>query len=164
MTRASVTEDKKRVIRLIVSFVVATKHHLRAEGGVHHDDLRGEPGNLTRSDSAVRSATTPTCRFSINSLRRAPPSAFSSADLLALSPSIASFAPSPSAQFDEEFATGMSISPSGLSHACSDSSFQRSPPKPISDSPQQRGIISAIHHLRPTTDSPNSNSVRLQSV
>jgi hypothetical protein len=25
-----------------VAFVVATKHHLRAEGGVHHDDLRGE--------------------------------------------------------------------------------------------------------------------------
>jgi putative membrane protein len=30
------------LIRLIVAFVVATKHHLRAEGGIHHEDLKGE--------------------------------------------------------------------------------------------------------------------------
>ena len=41
LTRQQLTEEKKRVIRLIVAFVVATKHHLRSEGGVHHDDLRG---------------------------------------------------------------------------------------------------------------------------
>lgn len=40
-TRAQLTEEKKRLIRLIVAFVVATKHHLRAEGGVHHEDLKG---------------------------------------------------------------------------------------------------------------------------
>lgn len=43
MTREELTEEKKKLIRLAVAFVVATKHHLRAEGGVHHDDLRGEP-------------------------------------------------------------------------------------------------------------------------
>ncbi|OCF37198.1 hypothetical protein I316_01105 [Kwoniella heveanensis BCC8398] len=41
LTRAQLTFEKKRLIRLVVAFVVATKHHLRAEGGVHHEDLRG---------------------------------------------------------------------------------------------------------------------------
>ncbi|WVF68960.1 hypothetical protein IAT40_003734 [Kwoniella sp. CBS 6097] len=40
-TRPQLTLEKKRLIRLVVAFVVATKHHLRAEGGVHHEDLRG---------------------------------------------------------------------------------------------------------------------------
>ncbi|ODO05140.1 hypothetical protein L198_01828 [Cryptococcus wingfieldii CBS 7118] len=41
MTREQLTLEKMKVIRLVVAFVVATKHHLRAEGGVHHDDLKG---------------------------------------------------------------------------------------------------------------------------
>ena len=41
MTRAQLTVEKKRLIRMIVAFVIATKHHLRAEGGIHHDDLKG---------------------------------------------------------------------------------------------------------------------------
>ncbi|GFZ44871.1 hypothetical protein JCM24511_02597 [Saitozyma sp. JCM 24511] len=41
ITRARLTEEKKKLIRLVVAFVIATKHHLRAEGGVHHDDLKG---------------------------------------------------------------------------------------------------------------------------
>jgi putative membrane protein len=41
ITRAKLTDEKKRLIRLAVAFVIATKHHLRAEGGVHHDDLKG---------------------------------------------------------------------------------------------------------------------------
>lgn len=41
ITRAQLTEDKKRLIRLVVAFVIATKHHLRAEGGIHHEDLQG---------------------------------------------------------------------------------------------------------------------------
>ncbi|TYJ56403.1 hypothetical protein B9479_002806 [Cryptococcus floricola] len=40
-TREQLTLEKMKVIRLVVAFVVATKHHLRAEGGVHHDDLKG---------------------------------------------------------------------------------------------------------------------------
>ncbi|WVQ73276.1 hypothetical protein IAR50_002844 [Cryptococcus sp. DSM 104548] len=40
MTREQLTLEKMKVIRLVVAFVVATKHHLRAEGGVHHDDLK----------------------------------------------------------------------------------------------------------------------------
>jgi putative membrane protein len=42
VTRAQLRAEKKALIRLVVAFVVATKHHLRAEGGVHHDDLRVE--------------------------------------------------------------------------------------------------------------------------
>ena len=41
ISRGKLTEEKKRLIRLIVAFVIATKHHLRAEGGVHHEDLDG---------------------------------------------------------------------------------------------------------------------------
>jgi putative membrane protein len=41
MTRARLTAEKKKLIRMVVAFVVATKHHLRAEGGVHHEDLKG---------------------------------------------------------------------------------------------------------------------------
>jgi putative membrane protein len=41
ITRARLTEEKKKLIRLVVAFVIATKHHLRAEGGVHHEDLKG---------------------------------------------------------------------------------------------------------------------------
>ncbi|WVQ96476.1 hypothetical protein IAU59_003581 [Kwoniella sp. CBS 9459] len=41
LTRTQLTFEKKRLIRLVVAFVVATKHHLRAEGGVHHEGLRG---------------------------------------------------------------------------------------------------------------------------
>ncbi|WWD18606.1 hypothetical protein CI109_103059 [Kwoniella shandongensis] len=41
ITRQQLTYEKKKLIRLVVAFVVATKHHLRAEGGVHHDDLKG---------------------------------------------------------------------------------------------------------------------------
>jgi putative membrane protein len=41
ISRPDLTEEKRRLIRLIVAFVIATKHHLRAEGGVHHDDLKG---------------------------------------------------------------------------------------------------------------------------
>ncbi|KAK4685258.1 ion channel-forming bestrophin family protein, partial [Tremellales sp. Uapishka_1] len=41
ISREELTAEKKRLIRLVVAFVVATKHHLRAEGGVHHDDLQG---------------------------------------------------------------------------------------------------------------------------
>lgn len=39
--RRELTEKKRQVIRMIVGFVVATKHYLRSEGGVHHPDLQG---------------------------------------------------------------------------------------------------------------------------
>jgi hypothetical protein len=38
MTREQLTALKKRVVRLVIAFVIATKHHLRAEGG---EPLRG---------------------------------------------------------------------------------------------------------------------------
>ncbi|ORX37256.1 Bestrophin, RFP-TM, chloride channel-domain-containing protein [Kockovaella imperatae] len=41
ITRAQLNSEKKTLIRSVVAFVVATKHHLRDEGGVHHEDLRG---------------------------------------------------------------------------------------------------------------------------
>jgi putative membrane protein len=41
MDRSRLTAEKKKLIRMVVAFVIATKHHLRAEGGVHHEDLRG---------------------------------------------------------------------------------------------------------------------------
>ncbi|OXG42830.1 hypothetical protein C359_02157 [Cryptococcus neoformans Bt120] len=41
ISRGNLTEEKKKVIRLVVAFVVATKHHLRGEGGVQHNDLKG---------------------------------------------------------------------------------------------------------------------------
>jgi putative membrane protein len=44
ISRSALTEEKKQLIRLIVAFAIAVKHHLRAEGGVHHDDLRGVCG------------------------------------------------------------------------------------------------------------------------
>ena len=49
LTRIQLTLEKKRLIRLVVAFVVATKHHLRAEGGVHHDDLKGELKGVPRA-------------------------------------------------------------------------------------------------------------------
>lgn len=39
--RRQLTEQKRQAIRMIVGFVVATKHYLRSEGGVHHADLQG---------------------------------------------------------------------------------------------------------------------------
>jgi putative membrane protein len=39
MSRQQLTDEKRKVIRLIVAFVIATKHHLRGEGGVHYPDL-----------------------------------------------------------------------------------------------------------------------------
>ncbi|WVQ65617.1 uncharacterized protein L199_003795 [Kwoniella botswanensis] len=51
MSRRQLTAEKRKVIRLVVAFVVATKHHLRAEGGVHHDDLKGLlPSKLAGND------------------------------------------------------------------------------------------------------------------
>ncbi|KAI9634914.1 Bestrophin, RFP-TM, chloride channel-domain-containing protein, partial [Dioszegia hungarica] len=44
ISRMRPTEEKKRLNRLIVAFVVAMKHYLRAEGRVHHQDLEGELG------------------------------------------------------------------------------------------------------------------------
>jgi len=41
MDKSRLTAEKKKLIRMVVAFVVATKHHLRAEGGVHHEDLKG---------------------------------------------------------------------------------------------------------------------------
>ncbi|WVR06453.1 hypothetical protein IAU60_003484 [Kwoniella sp. DSM 27419] len=41
ITRQQLTAEKKKLVRLVVAFVMATKHHLRAEGGIHHEDLRG---------------------------------------------------------------------------------------------------------------------------
>lgn len=38
--RDALTERKRELIRLVVGFVFATKHYLRAEGGVHHHDLQ----------------------------------------------------------------------------------------------------------------------------
>jgi hypothetical protein len=49
ITRARLTEEKKKLIRLVVAFVIATKHHLRAEGGVHHEDLKGAFASLNTS-------------------------------------------------------------------------------------------------------------------
>ncbi|TXT16028.1 hypothetical protein VHUM_00531 [Vanrija humicola] len=40
MNRDALTERKRELIRLVVGFVFATKHYLRAEGGVHHADLQ----------------------------------------------------------------------------------------------------------------------------
>lgn len=39
---------------MIVAFVIATKHHLRAEGGVHHDDLKGELRSRDRFPTSER--------------------------------------------------------------------------------------------------------------
>ncbi|WVQ85081.1 hypothetical protein IAT38_007245 [Cryptococcus sp. DSM 104549] len=69
ITREQLTLEKKKLIRLVVAFVVATKHHLRAEGGVHHDDLKGLlPARLAGSDlKRLRSAAPvpfPTSTFS----------------------------------------------------------------------------------------------------
>ncbi|WWC62741.1 uncharacterized protein I303_105338 [Kwoniella dejecticola CBS 10117] len=51
LTKQQLTAEKRKVIRLVVAFVVATKHHLRAEGGVHHDDLKGLlPAKLAGND------------------------------------------------------------------------------------------------------------------
>lgn len=55
--REDLTRRKVELIRLIVGFVFATKHHLRSEGGAHHNDMKGEficicdayPGLLPRS-------------------------------------------------------------------------------------------------------------------
>lgn len=41
ISRNNLTEEKKKVIRLVVAFVIATKHHLRGEDGVQHNDLKG---------------------------------------------------------------------------------------------------------------------------
>jgi putative membrane protein len=51
MTRSRLTAEKKKLIRMVVAFVIATKHHLRAEGGVHHEDLRGTFNFLSSSRS-----------------------------------------------------------------------------------------------------------------
>ncbi|RSH94136.1 hypothetical protein EHS25_003939 [Saitozyma podzolica] len=60
ITRARLTEEKKKLIRLVVAFVIATKHHLRAEGGVHHDDLKGAPASSIRlGKSRAQRASTP---------------------------------------------------------------------------------------------------------
>nr|ODN85373.1 hypothetical protein L203_04988 [Cryptococcus depauperatus CBS 7841] len=60
ITREQLTLEKQKVIRLIVAFVVATKHHLRAEGGIHHDDLKGLlPPRLANNNlSSLRSTHT----------------------------------------------------------------------------------------------------------
>ncbi|WWC88528.1 uncharacterized protein L201_003439 [Kwoniella dendrophila CBS 6074] len=51
ITKRQLTAEKRKIIRLVVAFVVATKHHLRAEGGVHHDDLKGLlPAKLAGTD------------------------------------------------------------------------------------------------------------------
>ena len=58
LSRTQLTLEKRRLIRLVVAFVMATKHHLRAEGGVHHDDLKGElrtpKGELTSRQDSCR--------------------------------------------------------------------------------------------------------------
>ncbi|RXK40064.1 hypothetical protein M231_02704 [Tremella mesenterica] len=61
ISRDRLTEEKKRLIRLIVAFVIATKHHLRAEGGVHHEDLQGLlPPRLAGSSlNRLKTATGP---------------------------------------------------------------------------------------------------------
>ncbi|WRT67923.1 uncharacterized protein IL334_004897 [Kwoniella shivajii] len=51
ITRRQLTAEKRKVIRLVVAFVIATKHHLRDEGGVHHEDLKGLlPAKLAGND------------------------------------------------------------------------------------------------------------------
>jgi putative membrane protein len=60
ISREQLTEEKKRVIRLVVAFVVATKHDLRSEGGVHHADLQGKRENpCTRARLMDRASSAP---------------------------------------------------------------------------------------------------------
>ncbi|ORY25958.1 Bestrophin, RFP-TM, chloride channel-domain-containing protein, partial [Naematelia encephala] len=106
ITRAQLTEEKKRLIRLIVAFVVATKHHLRAEGGVHHADLRGLlPPKLAGENIA--------------NLKRASASDLNSGYLSA-SPgpikSNLSESPRSMSERDEESSVGLPTSRSDLSH------------------------------------------------
>ncbi|KAL1413181.1 hypothetical protein Q8F55_000931 [Vanrija albida] len=54
MDRDALTERKRELIRLVVGFVFATKHYLRAEGGVHHADLQALlPKSLLESAQSV---------------------------------------------------------------------------------------------------------------
>lgn len=65
LTRIQLTLEKKRLIRLVVAFVVATKHHLRAEGGVHHEDLKGRLTIFPTRDLHLkrRPSSSPSCRI-----------------------------------------------------------------------------------------------------
>lgn len=48
---ATLREDKIRTLHLIAAFLVAVKHHLRAEPGIHHSDYVGLlPGYFVRFD------------------------------------------------------------------------------------------------------------------
>jgi putative membrane protein len=46
MTKAILTEEKKKLVKLLAAFAIATKHHLRAEAGIMHADLEGASSSL----------------------------------------------------------------------------------------------------------------------
>lgn len=46
MTKAMLTEEKKKLVKLLAAFAIATKHHLRAEAGIMHADLEGASSSL----------------------------------------------------------------------------------------------------------------------
>jgi len=66
LTKESLQEQKIRALHLVVAFLYATKHHLRDEPGINHDDLRGlvpesfskyfQSSNITESQSASYSS------------------------------------------------------------------------------------------------------------
>lgn len=48
---ATLREEKIRTLHLIAAFLIAVKHHLRAEPGIHHSDYIGLlPGYFSRFD------------------------------------------------------------------------------------------------------------------
>ena len=63
-SKESLRELKVRALRLTVAFLYATKHHLRDEHGVNHDDLRGLlPDSLSKflQSSNITESQSPSC-------------------------------------------------------------------------------------------------------
>ncbi|GFZ50322.1 hypothetical protein JCM24511_08079, partial [Saitozyma sp. JCM 24511] len=141
ITRARLTEEKKKLIRLVVAFVIATKHHLRAEGGVHHEDLKGLlPEHLAGA--------------SLRQLRAAgqEPSHMADDHLTSTRGLNMPQPPSPSVKSllinDEEASLGLSTSTSpALRHSPSVSSVTCLSQSPLSQSPLPQSPASELPHL-----------------
>lgn len=50
MTKEELTREKKKLVKLLAAFAIATKHHLRAEAGIRHADLEGERSCSVEAD------------------------------------------------------------------------------------------------------------------
>lgn len=72
ISRNNLTEEKKKVIRLVVAFVIATKHHLRGEDGVQHNDLKGLLPTTMMNSKNWRSSFTPPSFVSTQHLSSSP--------------------------------------------------------------------------------------------